>query len=246
MNITKRIVYGLSTFVLITSLVACGTSEKGTVEPKKEVNGASPVNENKGIAAGKLVGSLSKGTQNGQQKYQFSIRNDKEKEEVLKYSSTQEFDYTIKDQSGVVVYTYSMDKMFAQTQSEKVLKPGEIINLDIDLTEDLKKLKPGTYQLEVWSSALEQQDLRAETQFNWGGVGEGLEEEGKLKGFTVTYVGLMDNNSIEVINEAGEYEHYRLSEKVKPDFDSLNKDDKITIYYIEKDGQKIIEQVTKE
>ncbi|HYK74461.1 MAG TPA: hypothetical protein VEV44_15300 [Pseudoneobacillus sp.] len=56
----------------------------------------------------------------------------------------------------------------------------------------------------------------------------------------------MDNNSIEVINEAGDYEHYRLSEKVKSDFETLTKDDIITIYYIEKDGQKIIEQVTKE
>ncbi|HYK74460.1 MAG TPA: BsuPI-related putative proteinase inhibitor [Pseudoneobacillus sp.] len=160
MNITKRIVYGLSTFALITSLVACGTTEKGTVEPKV-VNGSTPVSENKGIVEGKLSVELSKSTQAGQIKYLFSIRNDKEKEEVLKYSSTQEFDYTLKDQSGEIVYTYSMDKMFGQTQSEKVLKPGEIINIEIDLTEDLKKVKPGTYQFEVWSASVDQQNLRA-------------------------------------------------------------------------------------
>lgn len=246
MKITKRIVYGLSTFALITSLIACGTTEKGTVESKKGVNGASPVTENKGIVEGKLSVELSKSTQDGKLKYLFSIKNDKEHDDVLKYSSSQQFEYTLKDHLGVVVYTYSMDKLFIQTQSEKVLKPGEIIDIEIDLTEDIKKLKPGTYQFEVWSSAEDRQDLKAKAELNWGGEGEALEKDVKLKGFTVTYIGLMDNNSIEVINEAGDYEHYRLSEKVKPDFDALNKNDKITIYYIEKDGQKIIEQVTKE
>lgn len=249
MNIKNKLTKIGSTFLLLTALTACGMTETSGDDAKKNGNGSGPITEDKGtegIVAGQLMTELEEMIQDGKIKYIFTIKNNKEKEQVLKFSSTQQFEYTLKDDSGTHVYTYSMDKMFAQTTSEKTLKPGEIFEMEIDLTEDLKKLKPGTYQFEVWSTAKDLDDLKAKAEFNWGGEGEGLEETGKLKGFTVTYVGLMDNNSIEVINEDGQYDHFRLSEKVKADIQLLEKDDKITIFYMEVDGQKVIEQVTKE
>jgi uncharacterized lipoprotein YehR (DUF1307 family) len=247
MNIKKSIGSVLTTLFIITSLAACGTSENGTTEPKKVVtgsNGDAPV----GIVAGQLTPSLEKVMKEGKLTYIFTIKNDKEVEDVLKYTSSQQYDYKLIDSKGNIAYTYSMDKLFMQAISEQTIKQGDIVQFEIDLSEDLKKLTPGTYQFEIWSTATDREDLKAKSEFNWGGEGEGIEEEvGKLAGASVTYVGLMDQNSIEVINENGDHEHYRLSDAVKPEFESLEKDAKITIHYgMTSDGQKIIEEVIKE
>ncbi|MFD2443923.1 BsuPI-related putative proteinase inhibitor [Bacillus sp. CGMCC 1.16607] len=249
MKIKSKLSNILSTLIILFTLTACGTTNIDKDEKNKVVNGSSPTTEDKkpaGIVAGKLTSSLENNSQNGNFSFIFSIKNEKEKEDILKYSSTQQYDYSLKDSTGMVVYTYSMDKIFAQQMSETTLKQGEIISMEIDLTESLNQLNPGTYQLEVWSTAIDQPNLRENTEINWGGIGEGMEEDGKLKGFPVTFIGLMDNNSIEVLNEEGNPEHYRLSEKVKPDIALFKKDDKITIYYKTIDGQKVIEQATKD
>jgi uncharacterized lipoprotein YehR (DUF1307 family) len=248
MSMKKTIGSVLTTILIITSLAACGTSENGTSEPKKVVtgsNGETPT----GIVAGQLTPSLVKEMNEGKLTYTFTIKNDKEVEDILKYTSSQQYDYRLIDSKGNVAYTYSMDKLFMQAISEQTIKQGETVQFEIDLSGDLKKLSPGTYQFEVWSTATDREDLKAKAEFNWGGEGEGLEEEttGKLAGAVVTYVGLMDQNSIEVINENGEHEHYRLSDKVKPKFETLEKDAKITIHYgITSDNQKIIEEVITE
>jgi hypothetical protein len=252
MNIKKSIGTALTTLLIISALTGCGTNEangKDTNEPKKVVTG-SKGEAPKGIVAGKLTPELEKQMNNGKLTYKFSIKNDKEQEDVLKYSSSQQYEYQLLDSKGNIAYTYSMDKLFIQTESEQTLKPGEIVSFEIDLTEDLKNLQPGTYEFVVWSTASDREDLKSRAELNWGGEGEGLEEDagsGKLAGASVTYVGLMDQNSIEVINENGNAEHYRLSEKVKPSFETLEAKTKITIHYgITSDGQKIIEEVIVE
>lgn len=247
MNFKKSIGSVLSTLLIISVLAGCGTSENGQSEPKEVVNGSkgeTPV----GIVAGQLTPELEKVTNKGKLMYIFTIKNDKEQIDVLNYSSTQQYDYRLVDTKGTIVYTYSMDKLFGQTISEQTLKQGEKVQFEIDLSEDLKKLEPGTYKFEVWSTATDREELKATAEFNWGGEGEGLEEDtGKLAGAVVTYVGLMDQNSIEVINENGDTDHYRLSDKVKPDFETLETNTKITIHYgMTSDGQKIVEEVIKE
>jgi hypothetical protein len=245
----SKVLGGVLAALLITGLVGCGTTESdvSVKEPKKIVNGSNgdTPNTDKGIVAGQLTPDLQKQTQNGNLIYTFSIKNDKEKEEILQYSSSQQYEYQIKDSKGTVVYTYSMDKMFLQSVSEQTLKQGETVTFEIDLTEDLKKLSPGTYQFVVWSVAKDRNDVKAEAEFNWGGEGEGLEEEaGKLGAAVVTFVGLMDQNSIEVINENGDHDHYRLSDKVKSEFATLAAHTKITVHYgMTGEGQKMIEEV---
>lgn len=252
MDFKKSIGTVLTTLLIVSALTGCGTNEangKDTAEPKKVVTG-SKGEAPAGIVAGKLTPELEKQLENGKLIYKFSIKNDKEQEDILKYSSSQQYEYQLLDSKGTIAYTYSMDKLFIQAQSEQTLKPGEIVTFEIDLSEDLKKLQPGTYEFVVWSTASDREDLKAKAEFNWGGEGEGLEEDlgsGKLAGASVTYVGLMDQNSIEVLNENGEVDHYRLSEKVKPAFESLEANTKITIHYgITSVGQKIIEEVIVE
>jgi hypothetical protein len=252
MNFLKSIGTVLTTVLIITSLTACGSTEtnvEDSKEPKKVVsgsNGETPPS----IAAGQLTPQLEKQFENGRFLYKFSFKNDKEQKEVLKYSSSQQYEYQLIDHKGTVVYTYSMDKTFLQSLTEQVLMPGEIVTFEIELTEDLKKLQTGTYQFVVWSTATDKQELKAKAEINWGGEGEGLEEEvstGKLAGAVVTYVGLMDQNSIEVLNENGDVDHFRLSDKVKPQFETLEPDTKITVHYgMTSEGQKIIEEVIVE
>jgi uncharacterized lipoprotein YehR (DUF1307 family) len=253
MKVNKKITTVLSSILLITALTACGSTDTSGTEPKKVVNGAnaeSPTidDKNPGIVAGEISVNLEETIKEGKLTYLFTLKNDKEQNEVLQYSSSQQYEYQLIDSTGNVAYTYSMDKMFLQSQSEQTVKPGETLTFEIDLSEDLKNLKPGTYQFVVWSTASDREDLKAKAEFNWGGEGEGLEEtKGKLAGATVTFIGLMDQNSIEVINENGETDHFRLSDTVKPAFESLVKDTKITIHYgMTSDGQKIIEEVIAE
>jgi uncharacterized lipoprotein YehR (DUF1307 family) len=249
MNIKKSITSAASSLLVIFALTGCGTTENAAPEVKKEVTGSTGSMEDgsKGIAAGQLTPSLEKNIENGKLIYVFTIKNDKEQEAVLNYTSSQTYEYQIKDSKGTVVYTYSMDKMFMQSISEQTLKQGEEVEFRIDLSEDLKKLQPGTYQFEVWSTATDGEEIKAEAEFNWGGEGEGLEEDsvaGKLAGAVVTFVGLMDSNSIEVIAENGEADHYRLADQVKATFETLEANTKITVHYgMTSDGQKIVEEV---
>jgi hypothetical protein len=246
MNIKKRIGIVLTTLLVITTLVACGTTDTKTIEPKKVVNG-SKGDAPAGIVSGQLTPLLEKVISEGKITYIFKIKNDQEQNDVLHYSSSQQYDYKLTEGNGNVVYTYSMDKIFAQATTEQTLKPGEMVQFTIDLSEDLPKVKAGTYQIEVWSTATDRADLKAISVFNWDGEEESVEEDPILPGDTVTYVGLMDNNSIEVINADGENEHYRLAENVKATFETLESNTKITIYYIiTSDGQKMIEEVITE
>jgi hypothetical protein len=245
MNMKKGLVGVASSLLILFALTGCGTTENATPEVKKEVSGSNGSEDgSKGIVAGQLTPSLEKVIENGKLVYVFSIKNDKEQEAVLNYSSSQTYEYQIKDSKGTVLYTYSMDKMFMQSISEQTLKQGEEVEFRIDLSEDIKNLQPGTYQLEVWSTATDREAVKATTEFNWGGEGEGLEEVGKLAGAVVTFVGLMDSNSVEVITENGDIDHYRLSDNVKETFSTLEANTKITVHYgMTSDGQKIVEEV---
>ncbi|WP_019414037.1 hypothetical protein [Paenisporosarcina sp. TG20] len=121
--------------------------------------------------------------------------------------------------------------------------------MDIDLTEGLKALEPGKYTLEVWSIANEAKDWKVNKEIFWDGLSEEnskAEEKLLIEEALVTYVGLQDLNSIEVINESNEAEAMRLTEEVKPFFGELETETKITVFYIKIDGQKIIQSATKE
>jgi len=93
-------------------------------------------------------------------------------------------------------------------------------------------------------------DQKVTTEVIWDGpVSEDSgSTEGKLNVMeqSVTYVGLQDVNSIEIKNDQDEAEAMRLSEVAKPFFEELEEGAKITVFYVLKDGQKIIQTATRE
>lgn len=242
----KKIVKVLSTAVIAIALAGCGTAANTT--ENEDANTGSE-NENNGIVAGSIVPALTKEV-NGNHQYIFQLKNDKTEDVTLSMNSSMFFDYQLIDSEGTVVYQDSKNKMYTQMLQEKTLKPGEILEMEIDATEGLSKLPAGTYTLNAWSTANEAEDWKASTKVIWDGPvnddSSSTNRKLKVEEATVTYVGLQDLNSIEVTNEQNEPEAMRLSEVVKPDFEDLKEGTKITISYVIIDGQKVIQSVTSE
>lgn len=250
----------LGTVFLLAALTACGTSEE---KPAKMVNGTKTVNatpsnqkDQQEDPESKLSGALTTNTKDGKLSYAFNVKNEGNSEAKMTFNSGQKFEYTLKDATGTVMYTYSMDKLFAQSISETIIPPGESLDMDVDVFEGLNNLKPGTYTFEIFLTAEDHEDIKAETELNWGGEGEGLEEQaGSVKTSTsidkaypqtVIFVGLIDNNSIEVL-ENGSPVPYRLSEEVKETASQLKKNDKIVVHYVTTEtGQKEIHKIDKQ
>lgn len=150
-----------ATALLLTSLSACGTTDVSKDTPKEKVTGSQPndtvgkVNPsgNTGIAAGKLVASITDTPKDGKHTYTLEVQNNKEKEETLTFGSSQQYDYQIKDENGKVLYTYSALRNFAQMISEKILKPGEIITFPLEMDEAIASLPNGSYTIDAWLTA---------------------------------------------------------------------------------------------
>ena len=235
----------LSTTVIAIALAGCGTAAD-TTEDENTNTGSE--NEDNGIVAGSIVPALTKDV-NGNHQYVFQLKNDKAEDVTLTMNSSMFFDYQLIDSEGTVVYQDSKNKMYTQMLQEKTLKPGEILEMEIDATEGLSTLPAGTYTLEAWSTANEAEDWKASTEVTWDGAEKDPEStDGKLKveEATVTYVGRQDVNSIEVTNEQNEPEAMRLSEVAKPFFDELEEGTKITVSYVIKNKQKVIQFATNE
>lgn len=223
MGISKVWVGMMSGVALMAMLAGCGTDPDATTTEGK--SGAVEVS----IVEGSLKTDIAK-VEGSEYKYVFSIQNDTEKDQTLIYPSSQEYDYTIKDGSGNILYTYSMDKSFLQVVKEVVVKPGERLDFELDLTEGLPYIETGTYTVEVWATLKNSNDLKAVIKFDY----QAPDQEGKQVVNTtvpVTYVGQIDGNSIEVINEEGLPEAYRLSEVTKEQVNTLSKNDSITIEF---------------
>jgi hypothetical protein len=246
MKINKNILNVLSIVVIVGALAGCGTTAQSG---KNENNNSGSGKENSEIVAGSIVPSIME-VKDGSHQYVFELKNDTTEDVTLSMNSSQYFDYHLIDDAGTVVYTDSENKMFTQMLQEKVLKPGENLQMELDATEGLTTLPEGTYTLEVWSTAKETEDWKASTEVIWDGVkvtdSQPSGEKLKVEEASVTYVGLQDVNSIEVTNEQNETEAMRLSEVAKPFFNELEPGAKITVFYVVIDGQKVIQIATKE
>jgi hypothetical protein len=153
----------LSTTVIAIALAGCGTAAD-TNEDENTNTGSE--NENNGIVAGSIVPTLTKDV-DGTHQYVFQLKNDKTEDVTLTMNSSMFFDYQLIDSEGTVVYQDSNNKMYTQMLQEKTLKPGEILEMEIDATEGLSTLPAGTYTLEAWSTANEAEDWKASTKVTW-------------------------------------------------------------------------------
>ncbi|MFX3673419.1 MAG: BsuPI-related putative proteinase inhibitor [Paenisporosarcina sp.] len=237
----KNVLKLLSTTVIVITLSGCGTAaETSKNEDKSSGNG----NESTGIVAGSLAPSLTE--EDRSYHYVFELKNDKTEDVVLSMNSSQYFDYHLFNKEGTVVYTYSDDKMFTQMLQEKILKPGETLEMEVDATEGLLTLPEGTYTLEVWSTANESEEWKVSTEVIWDGKSEVTGGKLKVLEASVIFEGLQDTNSIEVTNEQNEPEAMRLTEVSQPFFNNLEIGTKIRVFYVEIDGQKIIQAANME
>jgi hypothetical protein len=159
-------------------LAGCGKSDspnqsEGREEPAMG-DGKQNENEKKerpesgqeGIVAGSIEPSLQVIEQQNEKGLliRYELKNQTEKEKVFQFSTSQKFDYVIKDKSGKVVYQYSKNHMFMQVLSSLKLKQADTFKQDILV----KDLQPGTYELEVWMTPKgETEDYRQKITFNW-------------------------------------------------------------------------------
>ncbi|WP_123039388.1 BsuPI-related putative proteinase inhibitor [Cohnella candidum] len=98
-----------------------------------------------GIWAGRLEPSLT-ATSDG--KYTYSVKNQTERALKFEFTSSQRYDFAIKNDKGETVYLYSSLATFAQVLGEENLKQGESLSYDINVGE--LGLEKGTYILEAW------------------------------------------------------------------------------------------------
>lgn len=241
----KKVLKGLSTSVLVFALAGCGSAADTNMNGDKESHTSSG-NENSGIVAGSIVPNLTEETKDGGHRYSYQLKNDKAEDVKLTMNSSQSFDFQLINDSGTVVYKDSDNTMYTQMLQEKILKPGEVLEMKFDLTDVLSTLPPGTYTLEVWSTANEAEDgWKFSTEVSWNGKSSASADlKLKVEEASVTYVGRQDLNSIEVINDQNESEAMRLSEVVKPFFDELQDGSRITVSYVFINGQKVIQSAT--
>jgi uncharacterized lipoprotein YehR (DUF1307 family) len=235
MNFSKKVVGIVSTIFLVASLVGCGTS----INSDKANGSNEPGKENVEHESGGLVASVEN-PNDKKMGTKFTIQNNKAEDVTLTMNSSQYFDYQLKDEKGNVAYTYSADKIFTQMIEEKILKSGETLEMELALEENLINVPAGKYSLEVWSTASEAKDIKAKVDFHWVGSNQA---KLNVQETVVTFVGLQDLNSIEVVNEQDQSETYRLAEVVKSEFENIAKDTKIKVFYVNRDGQKEVQSV---
>lgn len=128
---------------LFLFIAGCGTAAGDGKEEDQNTNGG-------GIVAGEMVQSISA---LGDYQFVLTIQNNTEQKQTLTFSSSQDYDYQIKDSKGEVLYTYSADKAFLQAVEEEILIQGERLEFQIDAKEALPYLEKGDYKLEAWVTA---------------------------------------------------------------------------------------------
>ncbi|RIW39011.1 hypothetical protein D3H55_01270 [Bacillus salacetis] len=115
---------------------------EGNEEPDDEIGGEEG---GQGIVAGEIEPSLTK-NENGQ--FVYTVKNQTEEEVTFQFSSSQRYDFAVKDSSGKQIYLYSSAAAFMQVLGEETLAQGEELSYTIKLPPG-EELKGGT-TLEVW------------------------------------------------------------------------------------------------
>jgi hypothetical protein len=149
----------LAMMVLLFTLgmtAACGMSveqgeNSGTEETSNDEQGnednEETINEDggQGIVAGEMEPTLTK-NESGQ--FVYTVKNQTEQEVTFEFTSSQRYDYAVKDGSGETVFLYSSAAAFMQVLGEETLAQGEELSYTIELPpgEDFE----GGTTLEVW------------------------------------------------------------------------------------------------
>lgn len=148
-------------------LTACGTSGNTTQEEPAEENTStgSDVTEKDGEEKSdsdkskeelkeklKLEdgqdGELNGEVERNDQDFLFTVTNTQDTDVEITFSSGQEYDYVVIDESGAVVKKLSEGMMYTQAIKEVVLAPGEKLEYPIAYQEVTADLHEGEYTIE--------------------------------------------------------------------------------------------------
>ncbi len=92
--------------------------------------------------------------------FQYKVTNKSENEVVLEFTSSQRYDYSVKNKAGEEIFLYSSVTSYLQVLGEETIKQGESLVYEIDL-RDLN-LQPGEYVLTAWLTPKEGQAYKVE------------------------------------------------------------------------------------
>ena len=135
----------VGTMVLLT-LTGCG-EENATMNTNTTNNTSEQVSGSSGIVAGSLEPTLQlETTESGAATFLYRIQNQTERVQSIHFPSSQKYDYTLSNEQGDVIKTYSATKSFLKEEENVTLKQAESLEYSIIVDE----LTPGSYILEVW------------------------------------------------------------------------------------------------
>ncbi len=93
---------------------------------------------------GELKGQLERNNQD----FLFTVINNQEEDAEITFSSGQEYDYVVVDESGAVVKKLSEGMMYTQAIKEVALAPGEKLEYPVSYDEVTADLPEGKYTIE--------------------------------------------------------------------------------------------------
>lgn len=81
--------------------------------------------------------------------YEFTITNESDEEKELSFTTSQRYEYELRDQNNELVKRFSDGMAFMQVLEDIELPPGESLSYELKLPE----LEPGSYTLTAYSVA---------------------------------------------------------------------------------------------
>jgi hypothetical protein len=260
MKLAKKVNWALSTALLLTALSGCTDSENTTTSSKDadkaiytgtEVKETVNPIEKEGLES-KVDLTIKDAPVQGEGSL-IILKNKTSEKLKLTMNNGQNFDYKIYNDKNKVVYTWSEGKAFTEEVVEKVLKPNETLDMNLELLEALKTLPAGDYEIEAYSTAKELKGLKVTlSDYHWIGnlTPEQINSTDKetVQEATVEFVGWADNHTIEVIGKKGEHYALQVTEVAKLELKGVKEGEAIVIYYVEKDKSKelrIIKRITQ-
>jgi hypothetical protein len=145
--------------ILLLGLMISGCGTENKVSKDEPVNGSNKGGQ--GIVAGEMAASM---TQQSPLVFNYEVKNQTEQEVTLKFTSSQRYDYSVKNKAGEEVYLFSSTAAFLQALGEVTIKQGETLSYGIDLKH--LSLEKGDYTLTVWMTPQGGPKYKAEQRFS--------------------------------------------------------------------------------
>jgi Intracellular proteinase inhibitor len=125
-----------------------------TPENKEKTNQSSP-------GGAYAVLNEQKNGGSGESQFLYELHNPTDSPVELIFSTSQKYDYTLKNDRGLTIMKYSEDKMFMQVMTEELLKPGGTYSINISVPQPA----PGSYKLTVWLTTKTKGDFKKSIDF---------------------------------------------------------------------------------